>query len=91
MGCADHACASRTAPAVRVLGFVQTAAAGTLFVVVTLALFDRFGRPRQRRLRLSVLGGDAVGVTDAIRRAFPEARIIAVPKDGPEGRTAAGG
>jgi uncharacterized membrane protein YhiD involved in acid resistance len=63
------------------LGFMPTAATATVFVVLILALFDRFGRRQSRRLRVSVLAKDPAAVQAAIRSAFPQARAIALPRD----------
>jgi uncharacterized membrane protein YhiD involved in acid resistance len=63
------------------LGFIPTAATATVFVVLILALFDRFGHRRRRRLRVSVFAQDPVAVQAVIRSAFPDARAISLPKE----------
>jgi hypothetical protein len=61
------------------LGLVPTAAFGTLFVGTVLALFDRFGAPHQRRLRVAVAAQPLSAVAPAMREAFPGALVVDVP------------
>lgn len=61
------------------LGLVPTAAVGTLFVGTVLALFDRYGPPRKRRLRVAVLGPATREVRAAIQQAYPDALAVDVP------------
>ena len=60
------------------LGLVGTAAVGTAFVSLVLALFDRFAPPRRRSLRISIGAPDAGAARAAVRAAFPEARAVDV-------------
>lgn len=66
------------------LGLVFTAAVGTLFVGTVLALFDRYGPPHRRRLRVAVQAPAPREVQAAIRQAFPEALVVDVPGAGCE-------
>lgn len=61
------------------LGFIQTAAAGTVFVVVILALFDRLGHHPRRRLRTSITAADPSAVLTAAREAFGDVRVTGLP------------
>jgi hypothetical protein len=61
------------------LGLVPTAAVGTLFVGTVLALFDRYGPPRKRRLRVAGLGPATREVRAAIQQAYPDALAVDVP------------
>jgi uncharacterized membrane protein YhiD involved in acid resistance len=71
------------------LGLVGTAAVGTLFVALVLALFDRYAPPRRRSLRISIGAPDAGAARVAVRTAFPEARAVDVRmQDGSAGRIA---
>ena len=71
------------------LGLVGTAAVGTLFVALVLALFDRYAPPRRRSLRISIGAPDAGAARAAVRAAFPEARAVDVRmQDGSAGRIA---
>jgi hypothetical protein len=65
------------------LGLVPTAAVGTLFVGAVLALFDRFGKAHRRLLRVSVTGADPAAVNESLCAAFPGARAICLPANGP--------
>ncbi len=67
------------------LGLVPTAAVGTLFVSITLALFDRFAPAHARRMRVSVTGADPLAVRDALRGTCPSVRVVSLPKAGPDG------
>ncbi len=69
------------------LGLVGTAAVGTLFVSVVLAIFDRFAPPRRRTLTISVVAPELAAVRDAVRAAFPEARAVDVRREDGAGRT----
>jgi hypothetical protein len=64
------------------LGFLPTAAAGALFAAVILAIFDRFGRVPQQVLKVTVQAEDPDSALDAIRRQFPAARVIELPRPG---------
>jgi len=71
------------------LGLVGTAAVGTLFVALVLALFDRYAPPRRRGLRISIDAPDAGAARAAVCGAFPEARAIDVHmQNGSAGRIA---
>jgi uncharacterized membrane protein YhiD involved in acid resistance len=61
------------------LGLVATAAVGTLFVGTVLALFDRYGPPHQRRLRVAVQAPEPRAVQATIQQAFPDALVVDVP------------
>ncbi len=69
------------------LGLVATAAVGTLFVAVVLALFDRFAPPRRRTLTITVTAPDPAAVRQAVRSAFPNARTVDVRMDADGGRS----
>jgi len=62
------------------LGFIPTAAAGTLFSAVILALFDRFGRVPQQVLKVTVQAEDPEAALEAIKREFPSARVVELPR-----------
>jgi hypothetical protein len=64
------------------LGAIPTAAVGTFFVLVILALFDRYGHPHLHNLRVTVGARDPGAVAKAIRGAFPQARAVRLPKGG---------
>jgi uncharacterized membrane protein YhiD involved in acid resistance len=64
------------------LGAIPTAVVGTLFVVVILALFDRYGHPQMRCLRVTIGARNPRILPEAIRSAFPRARAVRLPKEG---------
>lgn len=68
------------------LGAIPTAAVGTFFVLVILALFDRYGHPHLHSLRVTVGARDPNAVAKAVRNAFPLARAVRLPKGGGSGK-----
>lgn len=64
------------------LGFIPTAAVGTLFSAVILALFDRFGRVPQQVLKVTVQAEDPEAALASIRREFPSTRVVELPRAG---------
>jgi hypothetical protein len=64
------------------LGFLPTAAVGTFFAAVILALFDRFGRVPQQVLKVTVQTDDAGATLEAIKREFPATRVVELPRPG---------
>jgi uncharacterized membrane protein YhiD involved in acid resistance len=69
------------------LGFLGTAAAGTGFIATVLAAFDRFAPSRRRHLVVSLLAADPGPASDALRAAFPEARVSGVRREDGATRT----
>jgi uncharacterized membrane protein YhiD involved in acid resistance len=69
------------------LGFLATAAAGTGFVATVLMAFDRFAPSRRRHLVVSLLAADPGPARDAVRAAFPEARVSGVRREDGATRT----
>jgi len=69
------------------LGLIGTAAVGTLFISLVLALFDRYAPLRRRSLLISVVAPDPIAVREAVRAAFPAARAVGVRKEDGTART----
>jgi uncharacterized membrane protein YhiD involved in acid resistance len=69
------------------LGLIGTAAVGTLFIALVLALFDRYAPLRRRSLLISVVAPDPGAVRAAVRAAFPAARAVGVRKEDGTART----
>lgn len=69
------------------LGLIGTAAVGTLFIALVLALFDRYAPLRRRSLLISVVAPDPIAVREAVRAAFPAARAVGVRKEDGTART----
>lgn len=69
------------------LGLISTAAVGTLFVALVLAIFDRYAPLRRRSLMISVVAPDPEAVRDAVKAAFPAARAVGIRKEDGTART----
>jgi hypothetical protein len=69
------------------LGLIGTAAVGTLFVALVLAIFDRYAPLRRRSLMISVVAPDPEAVRDAVKAAFPAARAVGIRKEDGTART----
>ena len=69
------------------LGLIGTAAVGTLFIALVLALFDRYAPLRRRSLLISVVAPDPAAVRAAVSATFPAARAVGVRKEDGTART----
>jgi uncharacterized membrane protein YhiD involved in acid resistance len=64
------------------LGFIPTAVVGTVFAATILAFFDRLGRVPQQVLKVTVQAEDPDAALSAVRREFPQSRVIELPRPG---------
>jgi uncharacterized membrane protein YhiD involved in acid resistance len=69
------------------LGLIGTAAVGTLFIALVLAVFDRYAPLRRRSLLISVVAPDPASVRRAVSASFPAARAVGVRKEDGTART----
>lgn len=69
------------------LGLIGTAAVGTLFIALVLAIFDGYAPLRRRSLVISVIAPDPAAVRKAVSASFPAARAIGVRQENGTART----
>jgi uncharacterized membrane protein YhiD involved in acid resistance len=69
------------------LGLIGTAAVGTFFIALVLAIYDRHAPLRRRSLLISVVAPDPAAVRKAVTASFPAARAVGVRKEDGTART----
>ena len=67
------------------LGLIGTAAVGTFFIALVLALFDRYAPLRRRSLLISVVAPDPVAVREAVTHGLPRGARGRGPHGGQHG------